>query len=1213
MEFKVLPRSPQQENGYRLASVEEVTENFPTIKDRQILDVWYIVRLLDGWVTGPGYRYELRVGYKPEMGGHMLVVKTGVSRETSEEGRKAALLLSLEDKSTEVLHWLLISTQNQNGSEAWKAILQYAIDSCNEKDALGFVEMLLEKKYELGKEFERTFYKIERRVLHLASLHGHAQLCYFLVKDCQLRVEDKGQNALHFAAKSNVQDGRVVKALLKGSSEQGNDDQILINSRDEKGNTPLHIAAETGNTIIVKELLSASQSPQEYVGQADSLGQTALLKAASRGHIPTMEQLLINGSQPPAERDGDGKTALHYAVQLDDSDNAIEEAKLLLRYCKSEEDKYLLLWSLAAGVGTAYESARSPRVERFLQQQMNTVLENIVRNTRDPSQNLLKSAATLGTKKMVWELFMEGANINAILSEQIEKIPRQGRDHPTLEDSLGRSVFAEGLAALFLNPHIQTPVTVGISGAWGMGKSSLMLQTEIILLKAAAQLAFPNLIQTKNFLGAQARRLSEEGRKKYQKIRNGVERLLASERFSGEHPLVHFLDEYRPQHCAVFKSLAVMDRSEMFVKLPEGQIQRVEAMQTPSVLTVHYNAWHYQNETEAWAGLAVEITRVMEETMTNAQKLSTRWRYAWGRENRSICIDLILPCLLATFVAGWVAWAAWMLLGKHKELSDLKYGSIPITIIGIVWVVVKSVMSVLKPISAQLMGYIISLPDHTTNLGYQQKVIDDINFLKEEISRYPSWFYKFLAGEWCWNWFGLCSNSIEGTSIPKSKPASKDNLRIITFVDDLDRCQDTVILQVLSAVHLVLSACEINVILGMDKKMIERAIGNKFKETNQVASQTMTNRMVEDLADKFMRKIIQLDLALPDPSANESKGFLARQLGGIVEWNDGFKDTQETQTQGGLTDQIPSDQDEPATLEETQNLLGETPSLSDNHVVQIDRNNGTITPSSSEPLRNFIRFLKACGDGISSWFCLTCNEEKPPTKFLEGTCLTRQMMLPAYSEVEQEVFSYMRQFATDNQKLPREWKRLLNYYRLAWNILSKNAQVTTLAGWQAQLVAWIFCCWQWKDQINIVIQNWHKLEVLKGDFRRAELERNEESGPSLKIIVDLYIDERWPQKPDGSAVLVQEKPNADNEIEPVQVESESSNITVQVESESSNIKIPRNPSKEEAAEEEKEQKEKQVWMKLKEALSKYDVSMTGIQCFQHFRLYCETGHLPWQR
>lgn len=70
----------------------------------------------------------------------------------------------------------------------------------------------------------------------------------------------------------------------------------------------------------------------------------------------------------------------------------------------------------------------------------------------------------------------------------------------------------------------------------------------------------------------------------------------------------------------------------------------------------------------------------------------------------------------------------------------------------------------------------------------------------------------------------------------------------------------------LSAINLVLAECKINVILGMDKKMIERAIKRNFEGAG------------DDLAEKFICKIIQIPLSLPDPTEKESNSFLEYHL-----------------------------------------------------------------------------------------------------------------------------------------------------------------------------------------------------------------------------------------------------------------------------------------------------------------------------------------------
>ncbi|GLJ20058.1 hypothetical protein SUGI_0363750 [Cryptomeria japonica] len=180
----------------------------------------------------------------------------------------------------------------------------------------------------------------------------------------------------------------------------------------------------------------------------------------------------------------------------------------------------------------------------------------------------------------------------------------------------------------------------------------------------------------------------------------------------------------------------------------------------PTVLTVHYNAWHYQNELEALAGLAVTITKAMEETMTKSQRIRSCWRYAWKERGNEIRFQFLLPCLLALFLSSWLTWAVWMFLSRSKrsELQDLKYGSIPVTVVVLFWTLMKQLYSVFKPVSVQILGY-ISLADHSTNLGYQHQVISDIKFLKNQIREKPSLFWKFVAGNWLWRMSRLARNA----------------------------------------------------------------------------------------------------------------------------------------------------------------------------------------------------------------------------------------------------------------------------------------------------------------------------------------------------------------------------------------------------------------------------------------------------------------------
>src|SRR5438045_192743 len=51
-------------------------------------------------------------------------------------------------------------------------------------------------------------------------------------------------------------------------------------------------------------------------------------------------------------------------------------------------------------------------------------------------------------------------------------------DKPSATDFLDFNPYVEGLASLISAPETETPITIGITGSWGGGKTSLMEQLE---------------------------------------------------------------------------------------------------------------------------------------------------------------------------------------------------------------------------------------------------------------------------------------------------------------------------------------------------------------------------------------------------------------------------------------------------------------------------------------------------------------------------------------------------------------------------------------------------------------------------------------------------------------------------------------------------------------------------------------------------------------
>ncbi|GLJ20018.1 hypothetical protein SUGI_0362970 [Cryptomeria japonica] len=1208
MEFRKCKRNVEllSAGKWRLASVNEVRSHIRTIQENQILESWDVVRLLDGWVDGPGNRYNAVEEYRSNMV-HMLLVKTNVSRpsdgtfdmemysgvELNIEGRKAALLLSCDDKITEVMCFVLksivdgfedlelrqaeldrlteslIETFSQR-----RTLLHYATDQPHNGKHAEFVAQLVLRNFEYGKELIKAVDKYGRTVLHFAALHGHNGLCTFLMNECGLAAHQKdrnGGNLLHFLVNSNKV--HIVYVLWELTAVKN-----LILLMDAKGKTPLHKAAANGNTDIICTLLDDldEEMVKKCIRQTDLFGQTVLLKTVRGGHCEAVRYLLNKGSRPLLERNSEGKTALHYCVQFPNQQTARDMAKILLNHYGSDEERLLLFWASAIDMGTAEQSAESsPQLQRFLKQQRELAAGS--------SSDLLLTAIKLGYDVLALEFIDRGAKtsqLNNLTDLNLSQVERErvknflialergdlrvknmiegDPDQPSIHDSLGRRVFAEGLAALFLNPYVKSPVTVGISGDWGIGKSSLMLQTEMILLQAAAQQAFPNILPIEDF--PEQFMLALKDSKKYNKVKSGVRDLLpASEIADIDDPLVYFLDNYQDKYPQVYKSLALMERGEMDQTSDSSGNPR----KIPNILTVRYDAWHYRNELEAWAGLAVTITKAMEETMTRSQKIRSCWRYAWKERGEEILLQFFLPCVLALFLSGWATWVVWMLFkrSKHSNLEGLKYGSIAITLVVVFWTLTRQLLSVFKPVTVQVMRY-IRLPDHSTNLGYQHQVISDIKFLKEQICEKPSFIWKLLAGNWLW------SDNVEDTSIPKSCPPSKNDLRIIVFIDDLDRSEDAVILKVLSAVNLVLAVCDINVILGMDKTMVSRAIAHNYQ--NQYPDSNNSSNVDADyLAERYLRKIVQLTLTLPDLDNDQRTQFLNQLLGkesgdeieGSSRLSPGSEKLQsipyiaisfyfiEEKHFLGESDAQPSDGDQNPRENVQQNHPRSIPEpLADADAQPSDIENPHENllpnhPQSGPEKWLIISHLLLCFRALKRGLCrFSYSGPDISRSKLKSTIVnSRQLIMRSYSDEERKAISFLSRQTNHDPQLPREWKRFLLYHRLAWNIFFISKEGKNLPQWQVQLLVWSFCCWQWKDNVNRIIEDWKKLVSIKDDTIDDE-------DPTFRTIVRQYVD---------------------------RIESVA---------------------------------EKEMWKSLIQILFTYDVTMESIQSFQKLRLHCDSGN-----
>ncbi|XP_042374462.1 uncharacterized protein LOC121968002 [Zingiber officinale] len=99
----------------------------------------------------------------------------------------------------------------------------------------------------------------------------------------------------------------------------------ILRHQNYYGDTPLHIAAEIGDSKVAKALLERDGS---LAHNKNKKGETALHKAVQFGHLDVFNIIIdAGGDEMASVRTGDGSTILHYAIMHDQTEEALAIAK----------------------------------------------------------------------------------------------------------------------------------------------------------------------------------------------------------------------------------------------------------------------------------------------------------------------------------------------------------------------------------------------------------------------------------------------------------------------------------------------------------------------------------------------------------------------------------------------------------------------------------------------------------------------------------------------------------------------------------------------------------------------------------------------------------------------------------------------------------------------------------------------------------------------
>ncbi|MCI0696865.1 KAP family NTPase [candidate division KSB1 bacterium] len=389
----------------------------------------------------------------------------------------------------------------------------------------------------------------------------------------------------------------------------------------------------------------------------------------------------------------------------------------------------------------------------------------------------------------------EGSGDGPTASERLYKykLPPIHSDRVAREDRLGINAYAEALGRFVLHPQTQAPLTIGIHGPWGKGKSSFMELIDIALVKWA------NVNRS-----TRTQTLAD--------LQTAIERKQAEAEVAGEKELAQMTNDLA----------SAINRREILWQ----DMQRAAAKE---LLTVRFNAWQFEDAKQIWAGLASVISERLERALSWPARMRMRVVYAWRKHRAALLLNLFLPIAIALLVGIYLLFGGAAkfqnLTGESAgkdlpALGDLLKTLLPTgSILFLLWLITWRLLKVLRPVSARVLNY-IELPSYREQMGYQHRVMDDLRFV----------YNRFRA--------------------PRPKA--------VIYIDDLDRCSEEKIMEILQAINLILGNSEFFVFLGMDTEMIHRAIRVHYRQ-NQA-----DEPLPADFPENYLRKIVQLSFHLPE-------------------------------------------------------------------------------------------------------------------------------------------------------------------------------------------------------------------------------------------------------------------------------------------------------------------------------------------------------------
>jgi hypothetical protein len=420
----------------------------------------------------------------------------------------------------------------------------------------------------------------------------------------------------------------------------------------------------------------------------------------------------------------------------------------------------------------------------------------------------------------------------------------------------------------------------------------------------------------------------------------------------------------------------------------------------PRVHIVGFNAWEYSATEIVWPGLVRKIVEKLDEDVP--WPWHKRWwtRLTWNlpRELRRAWVPLLAAALVAAVAIGGALWR------DRTNLAAAIVAAVGALGVG------GLIRAASNPV-ARWVTALFAESDYGRQIGYMEDIKHDLETLEARLH--------------------------EGGNAD-APPVG----RILVLIDDLDRCEPEKAVEVLQAVNLLLNFSSFIVGLGIDARIVTGAIEKHYEGLLGKAGAS---------GYEYLEKIVQIPFRIPEPSEDEVKAFIGKQLA-----VDLSADGEEKSDGEGY---------EAATIIEPARPIGSAEEALDGPPT------ADVTTEAEE------RYVPHDAQPAPA--------EAPAEEPEAGVPFTR---------AELNAFEQLVPFLRPN---PRHLKRLVNVYRLVRALArSKNEEV--ILSNPAATIRWLVMWGQWPYTAHVMLERFERLL----DEWEGEIVEDAPEGDPLQNLLD---------------------------------------------------------------------------------------------------------------